>query len=106
MSYSYQSICYETSDAALNAFKLSFPSVSPQAVASLEGVPTIDSFGRISYAIHTLSLANGAVKTQAGSVQLQSCQVPLMDQYPVQTILMIVGLFFAFAKGFSTGFRP
>lgn len=106
MPFSYQGVCYATPEAAMSAFALSFPKADGDSVSSLTQFPSTNNNGLVSYSLNTTTFSTGVTNSYNGSIQLLSCELPLMDQFPVQSILMIAGLFFAFIKGFSTGYRP
>lgn len=106
MGYAWNGVCYQDTASALAAFTKDVPNIDASGINSFTTSPTISGSGLISWAITNRPLNAASDSAWTGSTQLLSCASELMDQYPVQSVLLIVALFFAAFAGFRTGFRP
>jgi len=104
MGYAWAGICHQTTDAALAAFIRDVPR-SADSINTFAATPTIDGTGVITWSILNRPLTGDLSAIRLGTTQLPSC-VESVDQWPVQSILLIVALFFAAFVGFKTGYRP
>ena len=69
-------------------------------------IADIDGSGVITWAIVNHPFGGlGVPVTRSGTVQLQAC-ADALDQWPVQSIVFLLALFFAAFMGFKTGYRP
>lgn len=106
MGYAWSGVCYATTTAALEAFKLDVPQVDPVGITAFTAAPTISGTGLITWSISHRPLTGTAATTRTGTTQLQTCTADLLDQYPIQSIVLYTALVFAALVGFKTGFRP
>jgi hypothetical protein len=67
-------------------------------------LPSISGGGLVSWSIVKIPFGGDAV-TSTGTTQLQACNEGV-EQWPVQSLLLVVALFFAAFSGFRTGYRP
>lgn len=105
-AFAYSGICYETPELALAAFSRSLPVVDAVGVTALSSAPSISPGGAISWSVSSYPYSTGVAVTRTGTTQLSACSVPLLDQYPVQSLLFVAAVFFAAVAGFRAGFRP
>lgn len=109
MGYAWQGKCYGDTASALNAFSLSVPTADTQGIVTLASA-SISATGLIAWKAQGVRLQTGPAASVWGPVsyttQLPTCAAPQLDQWPVQTLLFIVALFFAAMLGFKTGYRP
>lgn len=78
---------------------------SADSINTFAAMPTIDGTGNITWAILNRPLTGDQTATRSGTTQLPTC-TESTDQWPVQSIVLIVALFFAAFMGFKTGYRP
>lgn len=105
MGFAWSGICYEDSAAALAAFVKSVPQSDGSGIVTFDTAPTISTSGLVTWTVSHRSLTTDALTVRAGTTQLPQCDLPLMDQYPVQSILFALAVFFALVLGFSAGYR-
>lgn len=106
MGYAWNGVCYQDTAAALAAFAKSVPSSDATGINAFSAPPTIDGSGVITWAIVNHPFGGlGVPVTRSGTVQLQAC-ADALDQWPVQSIVFLLALFFAAFMGFKTGYRP
>lgn len=105
MGYAWNGVCYQDTAAALAAFAKQVPSADGSGINYFTTPPTIDAAGKISWSISNYPLNGFLAVTKTGTVQLQTC-VDALDQWPVQSIVFLLALFFAAFIGFKTGYRP
>jgi hypothetical protein len=105
MGYAWKGICHPTTTAALDQFKEDVPSIDAVGLTAFTAQPTISGTGLITWSISHRPLTGTAATTRTGTTQLQTCTTESMDQWPVQSLLLIVALFFAGFLGFKTGYR-
>jgi len=105
MGYAWNGVCHPDTGAALNAFAASVPAVTGSAVNSFAAVPGISGSGLVSWSIVSKPLTSADVVMVTGTTQLLTCTEGV-DQWPVQSLLLPIALFFAAFAGFKTGYRP
>lgn len=105
-SFAFAGVCYETPETALAAFSRSLPIVDAVGVTTLTAAPSVSPGGVVSWSVSNVPFATGVAVTRTGTTQLSACSVPLLDQFPVQSILFVAAVFFAAVAGFRAGFRP
>jgi len=106
MGYSWNGVCFPTAADALAAFQDDIPSSSGNAINSFTAQPTISGSGLVTWSISSRPFIAADPITTAGTTQLLTCSTESMEQWPVQSILMVVALFFAAFAGFKAGYRP
>lgn len=106
MGYAFNRVCYDTTAGALEAFIKQVPNVDPVGITTFTALPTISGVGVISWSISHRPLTGTAATTRTGTTALPQCSSSYMDQYPLQSILLPLALFFAAFIGFRSGFRP
>ncbi|MBN8461497.1 MAG: hypothetical protein J0M01_01575 [Dechloromonas sp.] len=104
MGFGWNGVCYPDAPAALEAFALDVPSSDSGGVNAFVGMPSISGGGLVSWSIVKIPFGGDAV-TSTGTTQLQACNEGV-EQWPVQSLLLVVALFFAAFSGFRTGYRP
>jgi len=105
MGYAWNGVCYQDTSSALAAFAKAVPSVSPSGINAFTAAPSISGAGLISWSISNRPLNDTAATTRTGTTQLQTCTTESMDQWPVQSLLFPIAVFFAAFLGFRTGYR-
>lgn len=105
MGYAWNAVCYPNVNAALTAFAKDIPSASPSGINAFTAAPTINASGLITWSISNRPLNNNNATTRTGTTQLQSCTSESMDQWPVQSLLFPIAIFFAAFLGLRTGYR-
>lgn len=106
MGYAWQSVCYQDTASALAAFSRSIPDADAAGINTFAATPTISGSGLITWLISNRPFSSTSATTRTGTTQLPICADTGMDQWPVQSAVFYLALFFAFAIGFRTGFRP
>lgn len=106
MGYAFNGVCYQTTGAALEAFSNAVTVVTPQGINGFVTAPTIDALGVIDWTISNRPLTDNVSTARSGTFQLAPCTSETMEQWPVQSILFCVALFFSAFLGFRSGFRP
>lgn len=106
MGYAWNGVCYQDTASALQAFALDVPSESGGWINSFTAAPTISGAGLITWSISNRPLTTTGATVRTGTTQLQTCSSEMMDQWPVQSVLLPMALFFAAFLGFRTGYRP
>lgn len=104
MGYSWNGRCWPDTASALNAFRLDASTIDTYGVNSPTSV-TVNSSGLVSWTIATRTFSGSTTVSRWGTVQLETCSDPGMNQYSEQSLLFIVAIFFAFILGFKTGFN-
>ena len=105
MGYAWNGVCHPDTGAALNAFAASVPSVTGAVVNSFAAAPVISGSGLVSWSIFSKPLTSADAVMVTGTTQLLTCSEGV-DQWPVQSLLFPIALFFAAFAGFKTGYRP
>lgn len=105
-AFAFSGVCYETPESALAAFSRSLPIVDAVGVTTLSSAPSVSPGGVITWSVSNVPFSTGVAVTRSGTTQLSTCSVPLLDQFPVQSILFVAAVFFAAVSGFRAGFRP
>lgn len=105
MGYAWNGACFPDTATALAEFINDVPSVSPTGINSFTAVPTISGTGLISWSISNRPLNSTTADTRTGTTQLLTCTSETMEQWPVQSLLLPIALFFAAFMGFKTGYR-
>lgn len=105
MGFAWNGVCYPDTVSALNAFSASVPSVAGAVVNSFSTPPAITGSGLVSWSINSKPLTAADAVTVTGTTQLMTCAEGL-DQWPVQSLLVPIALFFAAFAGFKAGYRP
>lgn len=103
MGYAWNSDCYETPGAALEAFAKDVPTANPTGIMAFTAAPTINSTGLITWSISHRPLTTTTATTRTGTTQLLTCTYDSfrVDQLPD---MMIIGLLLvAFFIGFRSG---
>lgn len=106
MGYAFKGVCYDRTAGALDAFIKQVPNVDSTGIVTFTALPTISATGVITWSISHRPLTGTAATTRTGTTALPQCSASFMDQYPVQSILLPVAIFFAGFLGFRSGFRP
>lgn len=106
MAFAYSGICYQSHEAALSAFVKDIPKADPSGINTFAILPTITETGQISWSINHQPFSEDVTVTRTGIMQLPTCTVELLDQWPVQSVLLYMALCFAAFMGLRTGFRP
>lgn len=105
MGYAWNGRCYQDTASALAAFAKDVPTADAAGINSFTAAPTIGGTGNISWSISNRPLSGTTATTRTGTTQLQTC-VDAMDQWSIQSVLLLLALVFAVFSGFKTGFRP
>lgn len=105
MPYAWNNVCYQDTAGALEAFALSIPSADAAGIITFTAAPTINASGLVSWSISHRPLTGTSATTRTGTTQLLSCTTPTMEQWPVQSLLVPLAIFFAAAFGIRTGLR-
>ncbi len=103
-SYSVNDNCYGDTQSAIAAFIASYPRVDNGYLYTLNGTPTINSTGLMSFRINyrlltTTTLTNGANQT----AQLPVCTSGLLSTTNIKHFLLVLAFIFLYAFGFSVG---
>lgn len=106
MGYSWNGVCYPDTAAALSAFALDIPTSNPSGINAFTAAPTINGTGLISWSISNRPFSGSTATTRTGTTQLLTCSEPMMNQWPLESILLVLALFFAAFGGFRAGYRP
>jgi len=106
MGYSWNGVCFPTSADALAAFTDDIPSSSGNAINSFSSQPTISGSGLVTWSISNRPFSAADSTVTSGTTQLLTCSTESMEQWPVQSIVLVVALFFAAFAGFKAGYRP
>lgn len=104
MGYAWNGICYQTTTAALSAFAEDVPSIDAAGINAFTAAPTISGTGLITWSISNRPLSGTTSTTRTGTTQLLTC-TETVEQWPIQSILVPIALFFAAFIGFKTGYR-
>lgn len=105
MGFSINHTCYDQANVS-DAFARMFPVQTASGVTQLNSA-SVDAGGLVNYSTtYTSYINNDAPHTRNLTVQLSYCDQPLLDQFPVQSLLFYCAIFFAFCAGFRSGFRP
>lgn len=105
MPYAWSGVCYQDTATALAAFTNDVPTVDAVGILSFTAAPTINASGLITWSISHRPLTGTSATTRTGTTQLLSCTTPTMEQWPVQSLLLPLAIFFAAALGIRTGLR-
>lgn len=105
MPYAWHGVCYQDTATALDAFAREIPSADGAGIISFTAAPTINASGLVSWSISHRPLAGTTATTRTGTTQLLSCSTPTMEQWPVQSVLLPLAIFFAAALGIRSGLR-
>lgn len=105
MGYAWNGVCFPDTATALGAFIKDVPAVNPSGINTFTGAPTISGTGLITWSISNRPLNTTDATTRIGTTQLLACSSESMDQWPVQSLLLLLALFFAAFVGFKTGYR-
>lgn len=97
--------CYQDEASALSAFVRDLTTGDAVGITTFTAAPTISGSGLVTWSISHRPLTGTAATTRTGTTQLLSCSEGTMDQWPVQSFLVVVALFFAAFLGFRTGYR-
>lgn len=103
MGYAWNGTCYQSGQAALDAFAVTMVGGGDGAITTFTDAPTINGSGLITWSISHRPLTDTTATTRTGTTQLLSCSTESMQQWPVQSILVFVALFFAAFSGLKTG---
>lgn len=105
MPYAWQNVCYQDTATALDAFARSIPTADPVGIISFTTSPTINASGLVTWSISHRPLTGTTATTRTGTTQLLTCSTPTMEQWPIQSLLVPLAIFFAAALGIRTGLR-
>lgn len=105
MGYAWNGVCYQDAPAALAAFTEQVPRNDGTAITTFTANPTASGTGLITWSISHRPLTGTAATTRTGTTQLPTCTTEALDQWPVQTLLVVAAVFFAAFIGFRTGYR-
>lgn len=105
MPYAWHGVCYQDTATALDAFSLEIPSAGGAGIISFTAAPTISTGGLVTWSISHRPLTGTTATTRTGTTQLQTCTTPTMEQWPVQSVLLPLAIFFAAALGIRSGLR-
>ncbi len=105
MPYAWRGVCYQDTASALEAFAVEIPSADAAGIISFTAAPTISASGLVSWSISHRPLTGTTATTRTGTTQLLSCSTPTMEQWPIQSLLLPVAIFFAAALGIRSGLR-
>lgn len=103
MGYAFQGACYPSLEEAVAAFQRTFPLVDNTGVTTHTGsfISSISS-ATVTYAVSWKAWGAASATAKAGSFNLQTCTAT-MEQYPMQSVFLVVALFFAAFFGFFVG---
>lgn len=105
MPYAWHGVCYQDTSMALEAFAVEIPSADAVGIIAFTAAPTINASGLITWSISHRPLTVSTATTRTGTTQLLSCSTPTMEQWPIQSLLLPVAIFFAAALGIRSGLR-
>lgn len=105
MPYAWHGVCYQNTAMALDAFAREIPSADAAGIISFTAAPTISTGGLVTWSISHRPLTGTTATTRTGTTQLQTCTTPTMEQWPVQSVLLPLAIFFAAAFGIRSGLR-
>jgi len=105
MGYAWNGVCHADTASALDAFAASVPALSGNAITSFSSAPFISGSGLVTWSVISNPLTSADPVTVAGTTQLLNCNEGV-DQWPVQSLLLPIALFFAAFAGFKSGYRP
>lgn len=105
MGYAFAGVCYQDTASALSAFRDAVPQAGDSGITTFTAQPTISGTGLITWSISYRPLTGTAATTRTGTTQLPTCTTEALDQWPVQTLLVVAAVFFAAFIGFRTGYR-
>lgn len=105
MPYAWHGVCYQDTATALDAFSREIPSADAAGIISFTAAPTISTGGLVTWSISHRPLTGTTATTRTGTTQLQTCTTPTMEQWPVQSVLLPLAIFFAAALGIRSGLR-
>lgn len=97
--------CYQDEASALVAFTRDIPSADAAGIITFTAAPTISGTGLITWSISHRPLTGSSATVRNGTTQLLSCTDGSMDQWSVQSLLVVVAILFAGLLGFRTGYR-
>jgi len=106
MGYAWNGACFPDTATALSEFIKDVPAVDSSGINTFTAAPTISGTGLITWSISNRPLNTTAATTWTGTTQLLTCSSESMEQWPVQSLLLPIALFFAAFMGFKTGYRP
>lgn len=98
--------CYQDDASALAAFARDLTTGNAVGITTFTAAPTINGSGLVSWSISHRPLTGTAATTRTGTTQLLPCSDGTMNQWPVETVLTVLAIFFAAVLGFRSGFRP
>lgn len=101
----WNGICYQDEASALAAFTRDLTTGDAVGITTFTAAPTISGSGLITWSISHRPLTGNAATTRTGTTQLLSCTDGSMDQWSVQSLLVVVAILFAGLLGFRTGYR-
>lgn len=107
-SYAWKGVCYQDTPSALQAFLLDATTIDSGGVVVVVSA-SINTSGLVTWTGKGSQISGSSVTswgTTSFSTQLNACAAPGMGQWPVQSFLFILALFFAAFLGFRTGYRP
>lgn len=105
MPYAWHGVCYQDTATALDAFARDIPSADAAGIISFTAAPTISTGALVTWSISHRPLTDTTATTRIGTTQLQTCTTPTMEQWPVQSVLLPLAIFFAAALGIRSGLR-
>jgi len=103
MGYAWQSKCFDTTTEALEAFKLSVPSVDAATINTFTTAPTINASGLVTWSISNRPLTTTTATTRTGTTQLPTCTPDSISTLPLQDLALVIGLVLCFLVGFRMG---
>jgi len=103
MGISYNGICYPSVGAAVLQFRKDVSVVDTSGAVSLVGLPSTTA-NSIVWTVTKTPFDGTPAVTVSGTTKVLGC-TETMDQWPVQSLLLIFALFFAAFVGFKTGYR-
>lgn len=106
MGYAWDGVCYQDMASAYEAFRIGMFKTGDVQLISLNS-SSVNGTGLVSWNVSVKNLSSTAeAVVRTGTTQLITCDPVLMDQWPVQSLMFFIALFFAAFLGFRTGFRP
>jgi hypothetical protein len=105
MPYLWKGVCYQDTASALQGFLRESSTFDSSGVVVVSSA-TINNSGLITWTGRGLQISGSAWGPSTYTTQLGTCTAPTMNQWPVQSFLLIFALFFAAMFGFRTGYRP
>jgi len=105
MGYAWNGVCYQDTASVLSAFSKDVPAANPTGINAFTAAPTINASGLITWSISNRPLNTTDATARTGTTQLLSCTSEAMDQWPVQSLLFPIAIFFAAFLGLRTGYR-